>query len=289
MRRSAVAALAIGVTAVSCAPAPRAPRDAFAERLALARSLPKPNGAPGHRRYLVHRDVPATIFWVGEPATKQNGCTANLASAFDHDWVGAYGGCDAASPRVSDPDGWNRPASFVPSQNPYYFALPYGGNPDAPFREEIPWIEDRPDAASAREAVKDRWIAVRSRGPTGDRTCYAQWEDVGPFCADDVAYVFGGAPPRNDGQSCEGAGPTSAAANGTASGLDVSPAVADCLGVRFETGLVRVDWWFVDDDDVPEGPWRRVVTRAPVRDGPPRAHTSGSMACAELPPFPACG
>lgn len=286
MRRSFVAVVALGLVAsVACAPEPRAPSphgsDTREARVARARALPRPSGPPGHRRYPVHRGIPATIFWVGEPATRQNGCTANLASAFDHDWIGAYGGCDAASPRVTEQDGWNRPEGFAPAQNPYYFALPYGSNDDAPFRDEVPWIDDRPHASSIRDAVKDRWIAVRRF----DRTCYAQWEDVGPFCADDVAYVFGGAPPRNDGRSCEGAGPTSAEANGTASGLDLSPAVAHCLGVRFETGLVPVDWWFVDDDDVPDGPWRRVVTRAPVRDGPPRP----PGACAQTPPWPACG
>jgi hypothetical protein len=246
-------------------------------RVSRARTFWKPTGPAGKRFYLAHRAIPATIFWVGEPPTKQNGCTANIASAFDHDWLGAYGGCDAHTPRITEADGFNRPKAFVPKQNPYYFALPYGTNPSAPFREEIPWLEDRPDADDIRSAVKNRWIGVRH----GDRTCYAQWEDVGPFCADDALYVFDYAPPRNDGKTCDVPGP----GTGTVSGLDVSPAVAHCLGVTFDTGLFDVDWWFVDDAHVPPGPWTRIVTTAEVRDGPPL----DAGACAETKPYPLCG
>ncbi len=250
---------------------------ARAARIARAKSYQKPPGPPGKRFYLPHYGIPATIFWVGEPATKQNGCTANLASAFDHDWKGAYGGCDSATGRVVEGDGFHRPSGFVPKQNPYYFALPYGSNPDAPYRDEVPWVDDRPGAEDIRSAVKNRWIAVRRK----ERTCYAQWEDVGPFCADDAEYVFGYSAPRNDGKTCDVPGP----GNGTISGLDVSPALSACLGVKLAEGLFDVDWWFVDDAHVPPGPWMRVVTTSPVRDGPPRP----SAACVEKPPYPACG
>jgi hypothetical protein len=246
-------------------------------RVMRAKKFWKPTGPAGKRFYLSHRDVPATIFWVGEPSTKMNGCTPNIASAFDHDWLNAYGGCDAHKPRITEPDGFNRPKGFVPKQNPYYFALPYGTNDNAPWRDEIPWLEDRPGVEDIRSAVKNRWIGVRQ----GERTCYAQWEDVGPFCADDVQYVFGYAPPRNDGKTCDVAGP----GNGTVSALDVSPAVAECLGKTFEDGLFTVDWWFVDDAHVPEGPWTRVITEAPVRDGP----VKDAGACAQTAPYPLCG
>lgn len=250
------------------------------ERIARARAFPKPVGPLGHRAYPTHFAVPATIFWVGEPSTKQNGCTANLSSAFDSDWVGAYGGCDAAMHRRHEHDGFDRPKSFVPKENPFYVALPYGGNEDAPWRDEIPWVADRKDATSARDALKNRWVAVRR----GLVTCYAQWEDVGPFCVDDAPYVFGGATPRNDGIGCAGERADAGQGNGTASGIDLSPAVASCLGATFEQGLFPVDWWFVDDAFVPEGPWLRVVTSSPVRDGPP----PGGKPCFQAPPYPPC-
>jgi hypothetical protein len=262
---------------IGCPREPVVKTDTYAERLARAKRFPKPALIEGKRTYAPHKGLPATIFWVGEPATKMNGCTPNIASAFDHDWLGAYGGCDAHAPRITEPDGFNRPSTFVPKQNPYYFALPYGTNTSAPWREEIPWAADRPGAEDIRSAVKNRWIGVR----VGDRTCYAQWEDVGPFCADDVQYVFGYGKPRNDGKTCDVGGE----GNGTASAIDLSPAVAQCLGKTFEEGLFNVDWWFVDDGDVPSGPWTRVITDAPVRDGPVRA----AGVCAETKPYPLCG
>jgi hypothetical protein len=279
-RAIAIAALFVTVFAhAGCRREPASPAAAIdprADRIARARGFPRPIGPAGHRRYAPHRDIPATVFWVGEPSTAQNGCTPNLASAFDHDWIGAYGGCDAAAPRVTESDGFNRPASFVPRENPYYFALPYGSNDDAPFAEEVPWIADRPAATRLREAVKNRWVAVLADG----RTCYAQWEDVGPFCHDDVDYVLGGAKPRNDGVTCDVGGP----GNGTVSGIDLSPATAICLGHE-PNGVFPVEWWFVDDADVPDGPWRRVITTSAVRDGPPKP----AGPCIAAPPYPACG
>ncbi|GAC1586228.1 MAG: hypothetical protein NVS3B20_15430 [Polyangiales bacterium] len=240
-----------------------------------ARSFLKPVGAPGHRKYPPHRTVLATVFWVGEPPTKENGCMANFTSAFDYDWIGGYGGCDGGPSRVQDRDGFNRPAGFTPAENPYYFALPYGTNDRAPWREEIPWLEDCADARSIRHAVKNRWIGVRS----GERICYGQWEDVGPFCADDVEYVMGYAGPRNDGSQCD----TDAKGTGTKSGLDLSPAMSLCLGhQRFD--MFEADWWFVDDADVPNGPWKKIVTTSPVRDGVSRP----TGRCIDRAPFPAC-
>ena len=44
-------------------------------------------------------------------------------------------------------------------------------------------------------------------------------------------------------------------------GLDVSPALNGCLGFAELNGANdRVDWQFVDDADVPPGPWRTAVT-----------------------------
>jgi hypothetical protein len=271
------------VAAFACSRAPVAVVDAYSLRAQRARSYPKPAGPPGKRSYAAHFAVPATVFWVGEPATTENGCMPNLASAFDHDWIGAYGGCDAADPRVVENDGWNRPAGFVPRENPYYVALPYGTNELAPWRLEVPWLTDRPDVDSVRRAVKNRWVAIRR----GARTCYAQWEDVGPFYVDDVAYVFGDARPKNDGKSSDPiAGIDS---TGAASGIDLSPATATCLGATYELGIFDVDWWFVDDASVPDGPWRRVVTTSPVRDPPVDSPARSPSSCVRNAPFPTCG
>jgi hypothetical protein len=102
----------------------------------------------------------------------------------------------------------------------------------------VPWR-----AAPGKSALKNRWIAVRANG----RTCYAQWQDVGPFESDDIAYVFGDAPePRNKQIK--------------AAGIDLSPAMRDCLQVEL---VSRVAWRHVEEKEVPDGPWRKVITRRP--------------------------
>ncbi|MGB0776139.1 MAG: hypothetical protein ACPGUY_09850, partial [Akkermansiaceae bacterium] len=83
---------------------------------------------------------------------------------------------------------------------------------------------------------KGKWVAIHYRG----KVCYAQWEDCGPFNTDDWQYVFQGRQPKPN-------------PNGNA-GIDVSPAVRDFLGIR--SGY-KVAWKFIQDEQVPVGPWQR--------------------------------
>lgn len=190
-----------------------------------------------HTIYPIHEDITATTFWVGEDATGANAFIHNHASSWDEQWLDHFGGVD-------DPD--NRqgylPADFTPKENPFYFALPY-----TDFDKEgrkanagniIPWAGAR-KWMNNESMCKNRWIKITR----GDKTAYAQWEDSGPFQSDDVAYVFGDAQPRNR-------------INNHA-GLDVSPAVRDYLDLN---GKEKVSWQFVDDADVPTGPWKQIVT-----------------------------
>ena len=81
--------------------------------------------------------------------------------------------------------------------------------PEAPL--VIPWFK-RAYTEPGRSVCQHHWIAIRK----GNRTCYAQWEDCGPFRTDHFQYVFQGERPKpnlNHG-----------------AGLDVSPAVRDYLG-----------------------------------------------------------
>jgi hypothetical protein len=82
---------------------------------------------------------------------------------------------------------------------------------------------------------RHRWVAVRK----GDRICYAQWEDCGPFLTDHFQYVFGNERPKPNANH--------------GAGLSVSPSVRDYLGLA-PTDVV--DWQFVEVRDVPPGPWR---------------------------------
>ena len=199
------------------------------------------------QRLVDHRDVVTTVFWVGEGADASNEFISNAQSAFDERWLEHFGGVDAPRPRAG-----LRPARFTPRENPFYFALPYTdldeqGRRKTNAAQVVPWAASRRFSAG-ESMVKNQWIRVTSRR-TGT-ACFAQWEDAGPGIYDDFQYVFGTAAPSN---------PFVLRGVRLSSALDVSPAVRDCLGERDD--VLRVDWRFVAERDVPEGPWREIVTR----------------------------
>jgi len=187
-------------------------------------------------RYPWKAGIVTTVFWVGESAT-QNNPVHNRSSSWDSDWSGSYGGYDNP-----DPDARRNfiPANFIPKQNPFYVALPYNDVSMGHFKPEaskvVPWFTQAFER-DGKSVCRDRWVAVRK----GNRICYAQWSDCGPFRTDHWEYVFGNDRPKpnlNKG-----------------AGLDVSPAVRDFLGL----GPMDVtDWKFVDVRDVPTGPWARI-------------------------------
>jgi hypothetical protein len=177
--------------------------------------------------------IGTTVFWIGERPTANNP-VPNDRSSWDPRWLSNYGGYD-------DPDSKSRkdfiPASFQPRQNPFYIALPYndvgGGHTKPEAKEVIPWFKDA-FVRDGQSVLKGRWLAIRR----GNRVCYAQWEDCGPFCTDHWQYVFGDERPKPN-------------LNRNA-GLDVSPAVRDYLGL---SDLDVCDWKFVEFREVPPGPW----------------------------------
>jgi hypothetical protein len=130
------------------------------------------------------------------------------------------------------------PVAFIPRENPFYCALPYNDVMHGQFKPEaplvIPWFKQA-YTGPGQSVCKGRWVAIRKE----NRTCYAQWEDCGPFRTDHFQYVFQNERPKpnlNDG-----------------AGLDVSPAVRDYLRLQ---PTDTTDWQFVEARDVPLGPWR---------------------------------
>ena len=187
-------------------------------------------------RYPWKMNIVTTIFWVGESAT-QNNPVHNRSSSWDADWAYNFGGYDNPDP------GQRRnfmPAAFVPNENPFYFALPYndvsGGRHKPEARTVIPWFAQVFER-DGRSVCQNRWIAVRK----GNRVCYAQWSDCGPFRTDHWEYVFGNETPKPN--------------LNRGAGLDVSPSVRDYLGM---SSTDVVDWKFVEARDVPVGPWARI-------------------------------
>jgi hypothetical protein len=190
------------------------------------------SGHPG--RYPWKLGIVTTIFWVGERPTTRNP-VPNRTSAWDKHWSANYGGYDNPEPSARR---HYVPVRFVPRQNPFYVALPYNDVEGHHTKREAAWVIPWFKEAFVRDGqtiLKDRWVAIRH----GDRVCYAQWEDCGPFRTDHWQYVFGNERPRpnlNQG-----------------AGLDVSPAVRDYLGLAPTKDVC--DWKFVEFAEVPSGPW----------------------------------
>jgi hypothetical protein len=210
-------------------------------------------------RYPWHTRIIATTFWVGEIYDPNAADGSQVMSAYDDNWVASYGGCDGIwidgrchTERRFPDNGWF-PRSMVPLQNPFYLDLPYDDvNDDGTFAaraEHIPWASWEPYASRVSDRsfsmMKDRWVEIRR----GKHVCFGQIEDAGPGQYADVNYVFG----RNDAR------PANTRNNGA--GMDVSPAINGCLHFAELNGQTdRVDWRFVDGEDVPLGPWNELVT-----------------------------
>jgi len=191
-------------------------------------------------KYLLHQNVTTTYFWSGESASKDNQYNDNLSSAWDSKWVEHFGGVDDPTNRIG-----YLPAKFIPLENPFYFALPYDdfssdGSRKSDANSTVYWSHEK-NWNDSESMVKNKWIKIIE----GNKTVYAQWEDAGPFEYDDKNYVFGTFPPVNK-------------FNNNA-GLDVSPAVRDYLGL-YHQGKNQVSWQFVDFDNVPDGPWKKIIT-----------------------------
>jgi hypothetical protein len=193
--------------------------------------------------------VTCSIFWIGEQPTARNP-TPNCKSSWDTKWAINFGGYDDPNPsnRIANHStGEFRPKGFVPKLNPFYVALPYNDvlnhrthKPEA--ARVIPWFS-RMNPAPGKTVLKGRWLQLYRNG----RSCYAQWEDCGPWNTDDWQFVFGDKPPKTT-------------QNGSA-GIDLSPAIRDYLGIK--SGQ-KLHWRFVEDSQVPYGPWKKYGPKTPA-------------------------
>lgn len=187
-------------------------------------------------------NITATIFWCGEQPTERNP-TPNCKSSWDTKWAINFGGYDDPSPanRIANhATGEFRPKNFIPRLNPFYIALPYNDvlnsishKPEA--SRVIRWFA-RMNPEPGKTVLKGRWVQIYHN----KRSCYAQWEDCGPWVTDDWHYVFGNKPPKST-------------QNGSA-GIDISPSIRDYLGAASGN---KVHWRFVEDSQVPNGPWNK--------------------------------
>ncbi|WP_133434162.1 hypothetical protein [Aeromicrobium phragmitis] len=218
--------------------------------------------SPLPRTYPWHTDILAATFWVGEVLDPDAPDGSQRVSTYDSRWMERYGGCDGVwidqqcqTEQRYEEDGW-WPRHVEPRMNPFYLDLPFDDvNDDSAFAmrgDVIPWAVDPGYAEHVGDRsfslMKNRWVQLRHSG----RTCYGQIADAGPGVYDDAGYVFGIDDRRPVSRAFRGAG------------LDVSPALNGCLDLAGLDQLIsRVDWRFVEAEDVPDGPWTRIVDDDP--------------------------
>ncbi|HEY6797544.1 MAG TPA: acyltransferase family protein [Kineosporiaceae bacterium] len=248
---AAVAALGTGVVLTPRATAEDAGNE---QPLPVAGPVTPGPSAPSLTRYPLHRDVLATVFWIGAIARPDAGEDGqSLSSAWDARWAQHYGGCDGLGTpgarctsdveRRQAPDWF--PTATLPRENPYYLGLPYNDliSSKSTDRRAIPWSGDPGFSARLHDRsvsfLKNRWVAVS--GPSG--TCYGQLEDSGPGPLD-PGYVLGTVLPA------------------ASYGINLSPALYRCVGLRAEAGSGTVAWRFVDAPR--PGPWARIITTRQV-------------------------
>lgn len=143
--------------------------------------------------------------------------------------------------------------------NQYYFALPYR---DFAFEvEELEGNYGDEDYYGITD-VKNRWLEVYY--PKTERTVYVQWRDVGPWNIYDPLYVF-----EDDRPYAEKTGVDMGwlgyyrKTNGA--GLDLSPEAMKYIidqesGDEPEKGLIETSWRFVEEEEVPDGPWKEEIS-----------------------------
>lgn len=222
--------------------------------------LAQPTPAPA---YPWHENVTTTMFYAGEEASQDNGWIDNKLSAWYSDWIREFGCIDNPDERQNGlPTACFAEGQSGPHENHFYFALPFGDYNEEGVLDQvkqIPWYEvENGDKvyASGGSLLKNRWIEIKADGSDGsERTCYAQWADVGPFETTDGDYVWRGAEPRYQDPE-----------TGDRIGLDLSPATTECLGLD---GYDTTSWRFVTAGDVPNGPWKTIVTTSPPNWSPP--------------------
>jgi hypothetical protein len=186
------------------------------------------NIKPAPSRFPWKKEIVTTVFWIGQGCTSISS-TTNIQSAWDADWKENYGGYDDPEKRSG-----LLPKKFAATLNPFYVALPFNDIKYPELAEKyIPWYKTPSSKARYISQCKGRWIQIRNKN---GKVAYGQWQDVGPIRTDNAKYVFGNDRPRDF--------------NGA--GLDVSPAIQDYLGL---SGLDKTDWRFVEDHEVPPGPW----------------------------------
>lgn len=246
--RAAIVAAVSAVLLSACGSLPVTDNSVQATTPASTPAASATSTAPASK-YYPHTDIIATMFYGGEVASEENGWQTNEQTAYCIDWKHCFGGFDDPNKRQH---GGAWPAGFKPNENPFYVSLPcneFNEQGETPgfkaIKAKIPWEINPTD----KSALKNRWVQIS----LGSKTVYAQINETGPFATgaeseNDCTYVFSTANRRPKNQF------------DLKAGIDISPATALALGFNFDAGYSKVNWRFVDFEDVKPGPWTEIIT-----------------------------
>lgn len=172
------------------------------------------------KKYKIHKDIVASIFWIWEKADESNAFISNTMSAWDWDWL---------------------KHSMQWIENKFYIALPYNDFTEKWIRREnaklIPWYNE--EIKDNESLVKNKWVKIEYKW----KIAYAQWEDVWPLLENDFDYVFWEKEPKNDFK--------------LKAWIDLSPDLAEYLRVIWSW---KVDWSFIEKQCVPKWEWTEIIT-----------------------------
>jgi len=136
------------------------------------------------QRFPWKRIIVTTVFWVGEEAGANNPCRTTEVPGTPN-WTGNYGGLDnPIRRRDATIFRWHFPPPDI-----LLFVRCRTTMSRTASLTEAPLVihgSNRTYTGPGQSVCKDRWVA----NSKGNRTCYAQWEDCGPFRTDHFQYVF---------------------------------------------------------------------------------------------------
>ncbi len=223
-------------------------------------------------KFPVHSNITASTFWCGEGASGDNDFITNTESAWDSHWGEHFGLEDHPTNISRDSDHIPTSSKYKKTENPYYFALPYNDYGSLVYDGDNATVDtaatdtyghkknaynvvywaDEQSTWNSKSMCKNRWIKITDN--ESGKTCYAQWEDAGPYYYNDHNYVFGTGSPANNTDYPYAA-------------IDLSPSVSLYFGKYMQewgAGDYKVSWQFVAEGDVPDGPWTKYKTTQQV-------------------------
>ena len=146
---------------------------------------------PAVQRYPWKMNIVTTVFWVGEEAAETIRCLTTRVRGIliGQRITAARTTRSRAHAGITFQSRSSRGRILSTSRCLITTSRTANSSPEAPL--VIPWFKQS-YTGPGQSVCRHRWIAIRK----GNRLCYAQWEDCGPFRTDHFQYVFGNERPK---------------------------------------------------------------------------------------------